>query len=331
MANLLEPGDTVDRRRVPASSAGGSPRSPAPRRVASCAVTRRWGEAVPNDEAPRRARPPPGARWSPSCTRRPRRVSCTRSRELGAALLGRDMLLMADCVTSLGGVPLDAGAWGVDYAYSCTQKCLAAPPGMSPVAVSERALERIARAAHAGAVLARPASCWRATGSSGRLPTTTRRPSCTSTRCTRRCGCVLDRGPRGALGAPRGGRRAPPGGAGGRGLELLADAGAPARPAHRGARARGRRRQGGPGAACCASTASRSAAALGPYAPAMWRIGLMGRNATIGDGRPGARRARRRTGRRARPSAGGLVGPPGVVDHEVPGAVRLTTEDIGVP
>jgi alanine-glyoxylate transaminase/serine-glyoxylate transaminase/serine-pyruvate transaminase len=63
--------------------------------------------------------------------------------ELGAALRGRDTLLMADCVTSLGGVPLEMGRWGVDYAYSCTQKCLAAPPGMSPVAVSEAALERI--------------------------------------------------------------------------------------------------------------------------------------------------------------------------------------------
>jgi alanine-glyoxylate transaminase/serine-glyoxylate transaminase/serine-pyruvate transaminase len=63
--------------------------------------------------------------------------------ELGAALHDRDVLLMADCVTSLAGVPLDVGAWGVDFAYSCTQKCLAAPPGMSPVAVSERALERL--------------------------------------------------------------------------------------------------------------------------------------------------------------------------------------------
>jgi alanine-glyoxylate transaminase/serine-glyoxylate transaminase/serine-pyruvate transaminase len=36
----------------------------------------------------------------------------------------------------------------VDFAYSCTQKCLAAPPGMSPIAVSERALERIARRTH---------------------------------------------------------------------------------------------------------------------------------------------------------------------------------------
>jgi alanine-glyoxylate transaminase/serine-glyoxylate transaminase/serine-pyruvate transaminase len=63
--------------------------------------------------------------------------------ELGEAMRGRDTLLMADCVTSLGGVELDFDAWGVDYAYSCTQKCLGAPPGMSPIAVSQRALERI--------------------------------------------------------------------------------------------------------------------------------------------------------------------------------------------
>jgi alanine-glyoxylate transaminase / serine-glyoxylate transaminase / serine-pyruvate transaminase len=62
---------------------------------------------------------------------------------LGELLRDRDTLLMADCVTSLAGVPLDVGAWGVDFAYSCTQKCLAAPPGMSPLAVSERALNRL--------------------------------------------------------------------------------------------------------------------------------------------------------------------------------------------
>jgi alanine-glyoxylate transaminase / serine-glyoxylate transaminase / serine-pyruvate transaminase len=65
--------------------------------------------------------------------------------QLGGALRGRDVLLMADCVTSLGGIELDFERFGLDYAYSCTQKCLAAPPGMAPVAVSARALERIAQ------------------------------------------------------------------------------------------------------------------------------------------------------------------------------------------
>src|SRR5947209_8317912 len=54
--------------------------------------------------------------------------------QLGTALRGSDVLLMADCVTSLGGIELDFERFGLDYAYSCTQKCLGAPPGMAPVA-----------------------------------------------------------------------------------------------------------------------------------------------------------------------------------------------------
>ncbi len=50
-------------------------------------------------------------------------------------------LLLMDCVTSLGGMPVDLDAWGVDIAYSGTQKCLSCPPGLSPVSVSPRALE----------------------------------------------------------------------------------------------------------------------------------------------------------------------------------------------
>ena len=64
-------------------------------------------------------------------------------RELGEAMRGRATLLLADCVTSLGGVELNFDGWGIDYAYSCTQKCLGAPPGMSPIAVSDRALARM--------------------------------------------------------------------------------------------------------------------------------------------------------------------------------------------
>ena len=64
--------------------------------------------------------------------------------ELGAALRDRDVLLMADCVTSLGGIELRFDDWGIDFAYSCSQKCVGAPPGMSPVAASDRALARIA-------------------------------------------------------------------------------------------------------------------------------------------------------------------------------------------
>jgi alanine-glyoxylate transaminase/serine-glyoxylate transaminase/serine-pyruvate transaminase len=48
-------------------------------------------------------------------------------------------LIVVDCVTSLGGVDVDAAGWGADVVYSGTQKCLSAPPGLSPFAVSPKA------------------------------------------------------------------------------------------------------------------------------------------------------------------------------------------------
>ncbi len=58
------------------------------------------------------------------------------AREAGA-------LVVLDCVTSLGGLPLSLDAWGIDAAYSGTQKCLSCPPGLSPVSFSARAVERV--------------------------------------------------------------------------------------------------------------------------------------------------------------------------------------------
>src|SRR4029453_10861475 len=54
-----------------------------------------------------------------------------------------DALLLVDCVTSLGGIEVDIDGWGVDVAYSGTQKCLGVPPGLAPLTVSERARERL--------------------------------------------------------------------------------------------------------------------------------------------------------------------------------------------
>ena len=52
-------------------------------------------------------------------------------------------LFMTDVVTSLAGTPVEFDAWEVDYAYGGSQKCFAAPPGISPVAISDRAMEQI--------------------------------------------------------------------------------------------------------------------------------------------------------------------------------------------
>jgi alanine-glyoxylate transaminase/serine-glyoxylate transaminase/serine-pyruvate transaminase len=56
-----------------------------------------------------------------------------------------DTLLLADAVTSLGCVPLHVDAWEIDAAYSCSQKGLSCPPGLSPITMSPRALEAMNR------------------------------------------------------------------------------------------------------------------------------------------------------------------------------------------
>ena len=53
------------------------------------------------------------------------------------------ILSIIDTVTSLGGIPVEVDAWGADAVYSGTQKCLSAPPGLSPVTFSPRAVEAV--------------------------------------------------------------------------------------------------------------------------------------------------------------------------------------------
>jgi alanine-glyoxylate transaminase/serine-glyoxylate transaminase/serine-pyruvate transaminase len=67
--------------------------------------------------------------------------------ELAQALRssGSDALLYVDCVTSLGGQQVEAEAWGIDYGYSCSQKALGCPPGIAPVTISDRAVAAMQR------------------------------------------------------------------------------------------------------------------------------------------------------------------------------------------
>ena len=54
-------------------------------------------------------------------------------------------LFLADCVTSLAGAPVEIDRWGIDAAYSGTQKCLSCPPGLSPITFGPRAVEALRR------------------------------------------------------------------------------------------------------------------------------------------------------------------------------------------
>jgi alanine-glyoxylate transaminase/serine-glyoxylate transaminase/serine-pyruvate transaminase len=65
--------------------------------------------------------------------------------ELGKICRETDTLLLIDAVTSLGCIPLALDDWGVDAAFSCSQKGLGCPPGLSPVSFSPRAVEAIGK------------------------------------------------------------------------------------------------------------------------------------------------------------------------------------------
>src|SRR5262249_21377803 len=65
--------------------------------------------------------------------------------ELGKLCHEFDTLLLVDAVTSLGCIPLHIDKWEIDAVYSCTQKGLSCPPGLSPVSFSPRAIEAVAK------------------------------------------------------------------------------------------------------------------------------------------------------------------------------------------
>jgi alanine-glyoxylate transaminase/serine-glyoxylate transaminase/serine-pyruvate transaminase len=139
MVNLLEPGDKIvvcvcgffGQRMVEIAGRTGAQVS---------VIERPWGEVFDPQqvrEALKRVRPKvlaivqaetsTGA-WQPM-------------EHLGALCREHDALLMMDAVTSLGCVPVRLDDWGVEAVYSCSQKGLGCPPGLSPVSFSPRAVE----------------------------------------------------------------------------------------------------------------------------------------------------------------------------------------------
>ncbi len=54
-----------------------------------------------------------------------------------------NMIYILDCISSLGGDYVETDKWNVDLCISGSQKCLSLPPGLSFVAISEKAKERI--------------------------------------------------------------------------------------------------------------------------------------------------------------------------------------------
>jgi alanine-glyoxylate transaminase / serine-glyoxylate transaminase / serine-pyruvate transaminase len=99
-----------------------------------------WGETFTDDEAREFI-----AREKPKVVAYVHAETSTGALQSGSAICAAahdaGALVIADCVTSLGGVPVEFDRTGIDVAYSCTQKGLSCPPGLSPMAMSPRAME----------------------------------------------------------------------------------------------------------------------------------------------------------------------------------------------
>src|SRR6266849_1007810 len=141
LVNLIEPGDEVvvcingvfgTRMRDIIERAGGKP----------VVVEAKWGEAIDPREIEVALA---------SC--RPRALALVHAETSTGVLQDltglskmahrRDALLIVDAVTSLGGHSVAVDRQGIDICYSGTQKCIGAPPGLSPITFNEQALDRI--------------------------------------------------------------------------------------------------------------------------------------------------------------------------------------------
>ena len=140
IANLVAPGTRVlsvvtgyfaDRLAQMATRYGGEVRR----------VEADWGRAIDPDEV-RQALEASGADVVTIVHAETSTGVLNPVKDVAAIAREHGALVIVDAVTSLGGMPLDAGGWGLDAVYSCSQKCLGAPPGMSPIVFSPRALEK---------------------------------------------------------------------------------------------------------------------------------------------------------------------------------------------
>jgi alanine-glyoxylate transaminase / serine-glyoxylate transaminase / serine-pyruvate transaminase len=145
LQNLLEPGDTAI---VANTGFFGNRIAKMAQRTGANVVEIKadFGQIVPNEQLLDAIDANPGARLVAVVHAETSTGVQHPVEELGRELRrrGSDTLLFVDCVTSLGAHNVEFDEWGFDFAYSCTQKALAAPPGMSPIAISDRALERVA-------------------------------------------------------------------------------------------------------------------------------------------------------------------------------------------
>jgi alanine-glyoxylate transaminase/serine-glyoxylate transaminase/serine-pyruvate transaminase len=142
LASLIEPGDEV---LVGVTGYfGGRIAEMATRHGATVhRLVRPWGEVVSTEEVATTLDRHPAIRLVALVHAETSTGAAQPLAEIGALCRARGVLLAVDTVTSLGGMPFALDAWDIDAAWSASQKCLSAPPGLAPVALGPRALARL--------------------------------------------------------------------------------------------------------------------------------------------------------------------------------------------
>ncbi len=140
--NLVEPGDTVivcingvfgGRMKENVERLGGT----------AVVVEDAWGTVVDPDKVEAALKAHPEAKILAFVHAETSTGAQSDAETLCRLAREHDCLTIVDTVTSLGGTPLKVDEWGIDAVYSGTQKCLSAPPGLSPVSFSPRAVAAI--------------------------------------------------------------------------------------------------------------------------------------------------------------------------------------------
>ncbi len=104
-------------------------------------ITTEWGKVTEPDQVKKALAEHPGAKLLAIVHAETSTGALQPLEEISRLVHEAGALLVVDAVTSFCGMPLRVDDWNIDALYTGTQKCLSAPPGLSPISFSEAAVK----------------------------------------------------------------------------------------------------------------------------------------------------------------------------------------------